>query len=166
MTRRNYTSPFPSASPEACKCAPFPQDPTPLMLCTMVNKIFEEKARNDEISLTNSGRHIMRLLSRHEGVTQLELANAANIKAPTVSVTLQKMEAEGMVYREADENDLRQTRVYLTPKGKAFNEKIKNSIDALDVKALEGFTEEEKKELTEMLKRLVLNILDCGNNRK
>ncbi len=158
MKKRNYSHSCCCCSDESRR-HPFPADATPLMLCNMITKIFEDCSRNDDISLTNSGRHIMRFLGRHEGVTQLELANAANIKAPTVSVTLQKMEIDGMVRRETDEHDLRQTRVFLTDKGRAFNEKIKTKINDMDVEAFVDFTEEEQIQLTELLKRAVINMV-------
>ena len=66
------------------------------------------------------------------GVTQLQLVKAARLKPPTVSVTLQKMEKDGLVTRRSNENDLRQTLVFLTDKGKAINESIRASHDECD----------------------------------
>lgn len=144
------------------KLPPLPPNPAPLMLTNEIAKIFENIVRNDELKLTNSARLLMTILSHREGATQLELAHLAHIKAPTVSVTLHKMEEEGYVARISDENDLRQTRVYLTDKGRDFDVAVRERIFRLDDAALIGFSDEEKAQLVAYLKRIVTNMIDYG----
>ena len=136
------------------------------MLTNEIAKIFENIVRNDELKLTNSARLLMTILSHREGATQLELAHLAHIKAPTVSVTLHKMEEEGYVARISDENDLRQTRVYLTDKGRDFDVAVRERIFRLDDAALIGFSDEEKAQLVAYLKRIVTNMIDYGGSNR
>ena len=65
----------------------------PFMVINDLSKIFHYKLRRlaDESGLNESYRHILFHLVHKDGVTQLELARATNLRPPTISVTLQKM---------------------------------------------------------------------------
>ena len=71
----------------------------PFMVINDLSKIFHYKLRRlaDESGLNESYRHILFHLVHKDGVTQLELARATNLRPPTISVTLQKMQEEGYV---------------------------------------------------------------------
>jgi len=95
----------------------------PMMLIGEVARLMGEKIRekyDDNPIVQKSGRILMIELSKKDGRTQLDLANATHLKAPTISVALQKLEKAGFVLRQPDEYDLRATRVFLTEKGKSM----------------------------------------------
>jgi len=140
---------------------PIAHKPTPLMLCNEVAKIFGAFLREntrEECSLQGSYREILFHLARKDGRTQLELANLVHITPPTASVALQKLEDEGYILRRSDKDDKRKTRVYLTEKGKNFDEKSKSIIRGLNNLATKGFTEEEINTLCVLLYRVRENI--------
>lgn len=110
--------------------------------------------------LQNSSRAILRELSFKTGVCQLDLAKATNLKPPTISVALNKMESEGIVTRSIDSDDMRATRVYLTAKGIAMNEQLHERIASADAVALRGFSEEDKATLASLLERIRNNFLE------
>ncbi len=91
--------------------------------------------------------------------TQLELVKLTHLKPPTVSVTLQNMEADGLVMRKADSGDMRQMRVYLTEKGVAVDDTMRSRIDALEHKMIENLTDTEKEEVRRLLIKMRGNIL-------
>ena len=68
--------------------------------------------------------HIICLLYEREGMTQKAISDVVHTKPPTVNVSIQRLEKGGYVCRKPDEKDQRLSRVYLTDKGKATNEKI------------------------------------------
>lgn len=112
--------------------------------------------------MPQSYRLLLFHLSRLEpGVTQLTLVKAANLKPPTVSVTLQRMEADGLVIRKSNEHDLRQTLVFLSDKGKAINEKIHESFTNSDNVAISGLTDEENKTLCKLLDKVADNLINA-----
>ena len=94
------------------------------------------------------------------GVTQLDLVKATHLKPPTVSVTLRKMEQDGIVERKSNENDLRETLVYLTEKGKAIDERIRVIHEEGDAAALAGLSEEEINTLSGLLNRVIDNLME------
>ena len=53
-------------------------------------------------------------------VTLGELANAEQVRPPTMTRLISALEAEGLVSREADPDDGRLTRIRATPKGRAL----------------------------------------------
>ncbi len=107
-----------------------------------------------------SGRLIMMELSREDGRTQLDLVKATHLKAPTISVALQKLEADGFVSRVPDESDLRAMRVYLTDKGRALDDALRKRVEAEEHAAASVLTEEECNVLCELLLKIRGNLLD------
>ena len=139
-----------------------PKKPTPLMLCNEISKMFKNTIRNsvEDQRIQGSYREIIFHLAHEDARTQLELARLTHLKPPTVSVALGKLEDEGYVIRKADALDARCTRVYLTDKGKAIDEKSHKVIEHLDSKALCGFSEDEIRQLMVLLFRVRENIAD------
>ena len=120
------------------------------------------RRNSDDDGLPSSYRLLLFHLSQLDpGVTQLTLVKAAHLKPPTVSVTLQKMEADGLVIRKSNEHDLRQTLVYLSDKGRAINEKIHASFVNGDAIAIAGLTEDEKRTLCKLLDKVVDNLVNA-----
>lgn len=110
--------------------------------------------------MQNSSRLILRVLSRRGGLCQLDLARETHLKPPTISVALSKMEEEGLVTRAIDGTDGRATRVYLTDKGIAINEQIKERISSIDSAAIEGLSEDECRQLLAMLEKMRANLIE------
>ena len=139
-----------------------PLHPTPPMLVNEIARLFHARMRAydlDGVMSQDSARLIMRELSREEGCSQLDLVRKTHLKAPTVSVTLRRMEAEGLVERRQDAMDMRVTRVYLSPKGKEHHANVMARLHTLDATQMQGFTEEETAQLLHFLERMRDNIL-------
>ena len=102
---------------------------------------------------------IFHLARMTDGVTQLELVKATHLKPPTVSVTLQKMELDGYVTRKTNENDLRETLVYLTDRGKDIDKKIRIMHEEEDNAALAGLTADEISTLQYILNKVIDNLI-------
>ncbi len=135
-----------------------------MMRISDISKLHRDLVRknSDDDGLPCSYRLLLYHLSQLDpGVTQLTLVKAAHLKPPTVSVTLQKMEADGLVIRKSNEHDLRQTLVYLSDKGRAINEKIHASWVNGDAVAVAGLTEDENKTLCKLLDKVVDNLVSA-----
>ena len=142
------------------------ENPTPPMLVGEISRLFRARMRRydmEGVMSQDSARLLMRELAREDGVSQLHLTTLTHLKAPTVSVTLRRMESEGLVRREQDKMDLRMTRVYLTEQGRAHTRMVQERVQALDAQMTEGFSDAEKELLSSLLKRMRDNILprDC-----
>ena len=110
--------------------------------------------------MSQPGAHlVLSMLAIHDGINQLELVRATHLKPPTVSVILKNMEAEGLVERRSDPNDLRAIRVYLTENGRRLDQKNIARIRAMDAQALRGLSAEECETLMPLLMRIRDNLL-------
>ena len=143
--------------------------PTPPMLVNEIARLFGARMRMHDLEgvvSQDSARLIMRALIHTDGCSQLELVRQTHLKPPTVSVTLRRMEEEGLVERRQNLMDMRAVCVYLTEKGKAHNQEIRTRLDEIDNELMRGFTEEETEVLRQMLERMRDNILpsDLKNN--
>ena len=136
--------------------------PTPPMLVNEIARLFHARMRThdlDGVMSQDSARLIMRALSHSDGCSQLDLVRKTHLKAPTVSVTLKRMESEGLVERRQNPMDLRVCRVYLSAKGREHNESVHARLRELDAELMQGFSEEEISLLLQYLERMRNNIL-------
>ena len=136
--------------------------PNPPMLVNEIARLFNARMRMydlEGVMSQDSARLIMRALIRGDGCSQLELVRKTHLKAPTVSVTLRRLEEEGMVVRRTDEMDMRVMRVYLSEKGRAHNRAVWERLCNLDAELMRGFSEEETAALLQFLERMRDNIL-------
>ncbi len=140
----------------------------PSMMTNEVSKLFRDIINRDveKLGVQNSYRQLLFHLSRKDGVSQLELARATHLKAPTVSVTLKNMEADGLVERKGDINDLRIIHVHLTEKGRKTDDKIREIHHMLDSRMTEGISQEELDALVATLTKMRDNMLKATEETK
>ena len=139
-------------------CAP----PTPPMLVNEIARLFHAKMRSfetDSLMTQDSIRLILRELGHADGCSQLELVEKTHLKPPTISVTLKKLEDEGLVVRQHDPMDMRVTRVYLSQKGREHQALVRERLHCVDMTLMQGFDEEETAQLLQFLERMRNNIL-------
>ena len=115
--------------------------------------------------MSQPGAHlVLSRLAVCDGITQLELVRATHLRPPTVSVILQKMEAEGLVERKSDEHDRRAVRVTLTKAGRALDRKNIEAIHTIDAVALADLCEDEIAVLMKLLPKIRNNLLQLLEN--
>ncbi len=112
----------------------------------------------ERIGMRYSYRHIMKPLMENESLTQLELVKITNLKAPTISITLRNMERDGIVRREKNDNDRRETHVYITDKGKKMYAKVLTALEKAEKTMLKGLTEKELKSMRATLEKMSENL--------
>ncbi len=107
--------------------------------------------KSEMLGLPQGYRSIIFHLAHNDGITQLELSKLTRLKPPTVSVSLQKMELDGLVTRIADKDDLRKTIVSLTDKGKEIVKSITEVFECYDKAITETLTASEAEQLKSLL---------------
>ena len=108
----------------------------------------------EDLGIKNAYRKLLSMLYKRDGYTQLELAGECGMKAPTVSITLRKMEKDGLVDRVVDEKDLRKTHVYLTDKGRQTTDKLNDAIERVNEGFVKGLSFEEKDKFIKALESI------------
>ena len=81
------------------------------------------------------------------------------MKAPTISVIVKKMAAEGLLTHEVHLSDLRAVRLHLTEKGRLAHESTHKALRSTDEIMMDGFTQEETDQLKALLNRVRDNLL-------
>lgn len=132
-----------------------------MMLINEVSRLFHNHMRSEgeKIGMQEGFRQLIMHLSHEDDLTQLDLVKRTHLKAPTVSVTLRKMEAAGLVTRETDQIDQRQTRVKITESGKRMDKLIKQNIKKTEDIFVRGISEADCQTLKRILLRMRENIL-------
>ena len=94
---------------------------------------------------------ILVTLWREEELTLSELAERLNVRPPTVTRMVQRMEATGLVKRCACKSDQRVSHIRVTEKGKALEPKIKGIWETLEQEVTRNMTDEERLSFRRML---------------
>ena len=115
------------------------------------------------IGVTRSQWWVLANLSRHDGagMMQTELAKVMDVGKVTLGGLIDRLEAGGLVKREADPEDRRAKRVVMTPKGskllaeiqgiaKIVNGQIMNGISKSDIVRSENLLHKMKQQLIAM----------------
>lgn len=105
---------------------------------------------------------VMLALAAEDGLTPGGLAQRLGVKAPTMTRTIGRMEAQGFLIRRADGTDQRLTKVYLTETGRERLERISQSVETCTAQALAGFSGKEMRSLLKLLKAVDENLKSDG----
>ena len=138
----------------------------PLAIIHEIDRLATEKIKTFAPPIPRSCQMIMMYLARKDNVTQLDLVHATRLKAPTVSICLQKMESDGLVIRHADEHDMRATRVLLTEKGRNIDRSVISKVREHEMHISDCLTTEERDVLVSLLTKIRENLLEEKNHRE
>ena len=129
----------------------------PITLCMAdIHKLFYEriKASCKRRGLNSTYIKIVMLLHKQGAASQNDIVKYTLYKAPTISLTLQKMEQEGLVERTVDKEDQRIIKVKLTSQGEKLDEQLKNVFNEENENIKQLFNNEEYSLLSEYLIRI------------
>lgn len=91
-------------------------------------------------------------------VNQRAIEQALHLKNPTVTGTLNRLEAKGFIVRRPDPRDGRSKLIETTPMEQAMREKIVADRKKTSARLLHGFTDEEVRAFEEYLGRAFDNM--------
>jgi DNA-binding MarR family transcriptional regulator len=100
------------------------------------------------------------MLFEQDGLSQAELCRRINVEQPTMANTLDRMERDGLVRREADPRDKRRVAVFLTPKAAEMRTQVMDRARKVAVQAVQGLTVAERDQLFALLSRIADNLKD------
>lgn len=100
-------------------------------------------------------------LWNEEGVAQSQLVDNMCVEPPTISKMLQRLETAGLVERRQDTQDMRVSRVFLTPAGRALRLPVLNAWAEVEGKTLRGFNQTEQVLLRRLLLQMYTNLTEA-----
>jgi len=101
---------------------------------------------------------LLHYLAMEDGQTMSELAAKVCVQAGTLSTMIRRMEANGLIRKEADQHDKRAHRIYFTTKGREVQAQACKIWSELDKRTLKDLTADEKKMLDQLLKKVLKNL--------
>jgi DNA-binding MarR family transcriptional regulator len=105
-----------------------------------------------------SGQYVFLLaLYKKDGISQEEISDHLKIDKATTAKAIKKLEKEGYVKRIIDSEDRRAFRVFLTQKAFGIRPEIHNILRNWADIISGGFSEDEKKLVSELLGRMAKN---------
>lgn len=106
----------------------------------------------------HSQHRLLMVIAHNPHASQIEIAKIMDVTPVTISISLKKLEKGGYIIREVGEEDNRFHKIILTEKGNKVVEQSKGIFRYAEQLLLNDFTEEEKIQLYNLLKKLDDNI--------
>ncbi len=112
-----------------------------------------------KMDLTAAQSHIMAYITpRQNPPCPRDIEEAFQLTHPTVSGILSRLEQKGFIEMRPDEQDRRCKRIYVLEKGMELDEMMRHTIQSMEAKMVQNFTEEEKAQFANLLKRAINNM--------
>ena len=112
----------------------------------------------DELGLSVGQPKVLRCLTALGTCSQRVLADYCEVDPTATCRTLDNMERNGLLTRQPSKKDRRAGEVALTQKGQEIFQAWEKRCMMLENRMLNGFSEEEKKQLVEYLARAYRNV--------
>ena len=111
------------------------------------------------LGITRSQWWALGNISRHaeEGMIQTELARILDVGKVSVGGPIDRLEATGLVYRQADKVDRRVKRIFITPKGYEVLDHIGKVGERLDNILCADIDDKELEIATDVIRRIKAN---------
>lgn len=101
---------------------------------------------------------VMLLLEDEDGLTPGQLATRLGVRPPTITKTVNRLQAQGYVEKRGSEQDARQANIFLTETGQGAIRAIEKAVRKTDRLAFDGFDKKERKLLLDLLGRIETNL--------
>ena len=112
-----------------------------------------------KMDLTAAQGHIMGYLAHSPTPPcSRDIEEAFQLSHPTVSGLLSRLVKKGFIEFRPDPDDRRCKRIYILPKGQECNEMMHNTISRIEAQMVQDFSEEEKAQFIQFLKRAISNM--------
>ena len=117
---------------------------------------FRSLFRGDGLPPAQAGA--MKVIIRHPGLSQRELADKLHIQRATATVMLQKMEKAGYIDRRPDQEDQRISRIYPTEMAKTIDAENQKNVNAYFSRCISGISQADFDTMLSALGQMVANL--------
>ena len=125
-------------------------------------KIIEREITN--LGIHPSQHHILMYLARNGASTQCSIAQAMEVSAATIAVSLKKLEKGKYIEKKNNPEDCRVNLISLTEKGEEVVNLSQRLFEQTDEATFCGLTEEEKEQFHGYLERIIQNLRALEEN--
>ena len=111
-----------------------------------------------EYELTKGQYLYLVRICENPGIIQEKVAEMIKVDRTTASRAIKKLESNGLIEKQDDEQNKKIKKLFPTEKGRNIYPFIKREHDHSNEVALKGFSEKEKEDIYNLLQRIRLNI--------
>lgn len=101
---------------------------------------------------------IMLALAQETGQTPGQLAARIGVRPPTITKTINRLQAQGVLEKTPSKEDARQAHISLTEQGQDAIKAIEKSVRKVERQAFRDFDKKDKKTLAKLLGRIEANL--------
>jgi DNA-binding MarR family transcriptional regulator len=105
---------------------------------------------------------IMMALDRENGQTPGQLAIRLGVRPPTITKTINRLQAQGVLEKRSSDSDARQSHIFLTETGSQAIKAIEKSVRKTEKLALKGLDKKDVKTLAKLLAKIEDNLSDLA----
>lgn len=101
---------------------------------------------------------LMLALEQEDGQSPGGLAEKLGVRPPTITKTINRLTAQGVLEKRASTEDARQTHIFLTPTGRDAIKAIEKAVKKTEKQAFRGIDKKDQKALAKLLSRVEQNL--------
>lgn len=124
------------------------------------DRIFERLLLENGIEISGGQGRILFILWKTDNLTVSEISEKTSLAKNTVSVVINGMVNKGIVERNINPNNRRQTIISLTEYSKSLQEKYEIVSQQMNVLFYQGFSEEEQIQFERYLARILETLIE------
>ena len=126
-----------------------------ISLLTQIHKAVNRRTGEELLGMRFKPYMTLGFVRDHPGITQQEIENALFMDANSVVLILNELEAAQFSHRRRDPSDRRRHIVEVTAAGKRALERADKARESLEDDVLKDLSPNERKELRELLERVL-----------
>ena len=130
------------------------------------DRIFEKLLLENGIEISGGQGRILFILWKRDNLTISEISNETSLAKNTVSIVVDGMVHKGILERNINPDNRRQTIISLTEYAKSMQEKYETVSQQMSMLFYQGFTEKEQKDFEDYLTRIRKNLIEIENTYK
>lgn len=124
------------------------------------DRIFERLLLENGIEISGGQGRILFILWKTDNLTISEISEKTSLAKNTVSVVINGMVNKGIVERNINPHNRRQTIVSLTAYAKSLQEKYEMVSQQMNVLFYQGFSEKEQRQFEQYLARILETLIE------
>lgn len=129
-------------------------------------RIFEKLLMENGIEISGGQGRILFILWKKDHLTVSEISEETSLAKNTVSVVIDGMVKKGLVTREINPRNRRQTIVSLTEYAKSQRERYEAVSQQMNTLFYQGFSREEREQFESFLERIIHTLIQVETENK
>lgn len=121
-------------------------------------RIFERLLQQNGIELSGGQGRILFVLWQQDGLTMSEISRQTSLAKNTLTVVIDGMVKKGIVLREQNPANRRETLIHLTDRAKSLRERYEAVSEQMISMFYDGFAETEQEECEKYLLRILTTL--------